>query len=198
MRGIRKRAMALPAAAAGALALVMAGGGAAHAATFSSGTVSLTVSDAWVAQLAKAGVALVPQNYSTLTFDNTAKTVTITFAATGGDANLGNGAGSLSLSGGILGFSLHGKTVSLGSLLFDLSNAQFDGATSTSGEVPLVDLAGSVDGTITPAADGTTQFIESSNLDLDAAGAALLDSALGTHAFTAGQNIGAFSSTWTD
>lgn len=195
MRGFSKRVLALPAAAAGAVALMAVGAGAAHAAAITSGSVTLTVKAAWFEQLAKAGVAVVPQNYSALTYDSTAKTFAISFAATGGDANLNLGAGSVQYSGSLLGFSCKGKSVSLGSLLFDLTNGQFDGsASAATGEIALVDLGGTVDGTNS----GTTQTFESSDLVLDSAGAAYLDSALGTSAFVAGQSIGSFSATWTD
>jgi hypothetical protein len=192
VRSLGKRVLALPAAAAGAMALVAVGAGAAHAAAITGGSVTLTVKAAWVAQLAKAGVVVVPQGDSSLTYNAAAKTFSVTFAATGGDADLNLGAGSVDYSGSLLGFSCKGRTVSLGSLLFDLENGQFDGASAAGGELALADLGGTVDGTIS----GTTQTFESSDLDLDPAGAAYLDSALGTKAFTAGQSIGSFSATW--
>lgn len=198
MRGITKRVMGTAAAAAGAFALVVSGSGAAHASSFVSGSVSVTVTASWYNQLRSHGVILVPQHDASLTYNSAAKTYTVTFTATGGDANLGTGAGSLQLAGGLLGFSCHGKTVSLGSLEFDMQNAAFDGATSTSGATLLADLGGSIDATSTPATVGNTQVITSSDLDLDAAGAALLDSALGTTAFVAGASIGSFSATWTN
>jgi hypothetical protein len=192
MRGLTKRAVALPAAALGALALVGLGSGAAHAAV-ASGSVTLTVSGSFVAQLAKAGVVLVPENAASVTYTSGTNTVAITYTATGGDATLVDFAGTISYSGSILGFSCRGKTVNLTGLLFDLTDAQFDGQTATSGETPLVDLAGSQSGNI----NGATQTYSSTDLQIDAAGAALLDSALGTKAFTAGQSVGSFSTTWT-
>jgi hypothetical protein len=186
--------MAFPAAAVGAAALVVAGTGTAHAATVSGGSVTLTVNGSWVAQLASAGVVLVPQDFSSLTANSTTQTVAVTYAATGGDANLNLGAGSVTYSGGILGFSLRGRVVSLGSLLFDLTDGQFDFASGNSGEVPLVDLGGTVDGTI----NGSTQTFDASDLVLDQAGADFLNNALATHVFTAGQSIGSFAASWTE
>ena len=198
MRNIAKRFLALPVAAAGAVALVVAGSGAAHASSFESGTVTVTINDSYLLQLAHHGILVLPQGYTSLTHNSTTHTETIVFTATTGDASLNNGVGTLSLSGDIL-VKHWCHSVKLGSLNFNLTNASFDGATATSGDQPLVDLAGSVDGTVTPNADGSnTQFIEASNLDIDTAGAAFLNSALGTSAFTAGENIGSISSTWTD
>ena len=199
MRGITKRVMALPVAAASAVAIVIAGSAAAHASSFESGSVSITVNASWLSQLAHAGVAVVPQGYSSLTYSSSANTVTVVYAATAGDASLNNGAGTLSLSGGIIGVSYKGKVVDLSTLMFNLTGASFDGATSTSGDEQLFDLAGSVGGSVTPNTDGSnTQVVTSDNLDIDAAGAAFLNSALSTTAFTAGENIGSFSATWTN
>ncbi|HEV2636360.1 MAG TPA: hypothetical protein VGX23_14510 [Actinocrinis sp.] len=191
MRGLTKRAVVLPMAALSAAALVAVAGGVAQA-DVSAGTVTLTVNTSFLAQLAKSGVVLLPGDYSSVTY-NSSGTVAVTYAATGGDASLVFSAGTVTASGGILGFSLNGHTVDLGSLLFDLTDAQFDGATSTSGEVPLVDLAGSQAGLIS----GTTQTYTASDLVIDPAGAALLDSALHTTAFYGGQDVGSFAASWT-
>ena len=198
MRGFTKRAIALPAAAAGAVALVLAGSGAAHASSFENGTVSITVSDSFLNQLDEHDVSLSPQGYSSLTHNSTAHTTTVTFTATAGDASLNNGAGTLSLSGS-LGINGDDKSITLSTLLFNLTGASFDGATSTSGDQQLLDLAGSVGGSVTPNADGSnTQVVTSDNLDIDTAGAAFLNSALNTTAFVAGTNVGTFSATWTN
>ena len=196
MRGLKLRTAAgVSVAALGAAGLVALTPVAANAAV-SGGTVTLTVSSTFISQLAHSGVALVPKNAASVTYNSTTGNVTITYTATGGDATLVNSAGTVTYSGGILGFSCDGgiHTVSLSGLQFDLTAAQFDGATSTSGETPLVDLAGNQFGLIN--ADGS-QTYSSSDLVVDAAGAALLDSALHTNAFTAGQDVGSFTTTWT-
>ena len=190
MRGVAT----LSAAALGAAGLVALTPVAANAAV-SGGTVTLTVKASFISQLAHSGVAIVPSNAASVTF-NSDGSVTIVYNATGGDANLVQSAGSINYTGGILGFSVNRNgfhSVSLGSLLFDLTDSQFDGATSTSGETPLVDLAGSQFGLI----NGSTQSYSASDLQVDAAGAALLDSALHTSAFAAGQSVGSFTTTWT-
>jgi hypothetical protein len=192
VRGFSKRLAAVSATAVGALAFSLVGAGAADAAV-ASGSVTLTISDSFLSALAHHGVAVVPQNYSSISYDNTAQTVTVTFAANGGNADLTNDNGTVNLNGGLIAVSCHGKQVSLSSLQFDLGNTQFDGApNATVGEVPLVDLAGSQTGQIT----GTTQTYSASSLVVDAAGASYLDSALGTTAFAAGQAVGSFSATW--
>lgn len=190
-----KRAIALPVAAVSALGLSIVSAGAAQAVTsITGGTVTLTVNASFIAQLAKSGVVLLPTDYASLTYNTSAQTVAITYDATGGDANLTEFAGSVDYSGGVLGFSLNGHAVDLNTLSFDLGNAQFDGATSTSdGDVPLVDLSGSLAGNI----NGVTQTFFSTDLVVDPAGAALLDSALHTTAFYGGQDVGSFTTTWT-
>jgi hypothetical protein len=192
MRGLIKRAVALPAAALGAVALVGMGAGAAHAAV-AGGSVTLTINGSFIEQLAKAGVIVVPQNEASVTFTPGTDTVAITYTATGGTASLVSFSGVVDYSGSLLGFSCHGKTVTLSSLLFDLTDTVFDGATPTSGETPLLDLAGSQNNNI----DGATQTYDSSELTIDSAGAQLLDSALGTSAFVAGTDVGGFAATWT-
>jgi hypothetical protein len=182
------------------MALAVAGAGAAHAAV-ATGSVTVTVTDSYIAQLASKGVAIVPQNYSSISYDNVAKTVSVTFAATGGDASLVNDNGTVQLSGGIV-LRHNCKKVALGSLAFDLGNSQFDGQPSAAvGEVPLVDLAGDEEGNISTVTSGTTttttDTYTASSLVLDSAGAAYLDSALNTKAFTAGQAVGSLSATWT-
>lgn len=191
MRGLVKRAAAVSTAALGAIALVGAGASAAHAAV-ASGSVTLTVSSSFISQMVHAGVILVPQNAASVTY-NSDGSVTIVYTATGGDANLQNFAGTISYAGSILGFSLNGRTVNLGGLLFDLTDAQFDGQTTTSGETPLVDLGGALSASIS----GSTQNFGATSTQIDAAGAALLDSALHTSVFTAGQSVGSFAATWT-
>ncbi len=116
----------------------------------------------------------------------------VDYAATEGNADISTFSGTISYSGGLCGFDLNGKHVELSSLLFDLGDTQFDGATATSGEVPLVDLAGTQAGNI----NGTTETYSASSLTLDPAGAAFLNSALGTSAFVSGESVGSFSATW--
>lgn len=193
MRGLIKRAVALPAAALGAVALVGLGAGAAHATTVTSGSITLTVSGSYIVQLARAGVVLVPQNAASVTF-NSDDSVSIVYTVTSGNASLVNVAGGLFTSGAILGFSCNGSTADISSLAFNLTGGQFDGkASATSSFTPLVDMAGTRTGVIS----GTTDTYTASSIVVDAKGAALLDTELGTTAFAAGQAVGSFTATWT-
>jgi hypothetical protein len=192
VRGISKRVAALAVAGATAAGLVVAGAGAASA-DVSGGTVTLTLNESFIAQLAKDGVVVVPQNAASVTVDSADGTVSIAFTATGGLGDLTYDGGTVNLSGSLLAFSLRGRCVTLSSLEFDLGNASFDGATSSGADTPLLDVAGTeVAGIVLP-----NETLTASQLTIDAAGAALLDGALHTSAFTAGANVGSFSAAWT-
>jgi hypothetical protein len=195
MLGFSKRTVALPFAILGAVASVGLGSSAAHAATgIVSGTGTLTASMSFLGQLAQAGVVMVPQGQASLTANGAAHTVTTVYNATGGDATLTVFAGSVLYSGNVLFFDVKtGKSVTLGSLQYDMTNNQFDGATATSGAVALFDPAGTMQGTIT----GAAQSFSASGLVVDTDGAAFLNTALGTTVFTAGQQVGSFSTTYT-
>jgi hypothetical protein len=192
MRIPAQRILALPVAALSAVALTGLVAGTASASTVTSGSVTLTVNASFITALAEHGIVFVPNGYSSISYANGA--VSVTYTATSGDADISTFSGTVSYSGGICGFDLkNGKHVDLSSLLFDLGDTQFDGQTSASGgEVPLVDLAGSQSGNIS----GTTETYAATDLTLDAAGAAYLDSALGTKALTGGEDVGSFSATW--
>jgi hypothetical protein len=188
------RAVATVSAALGAAGLVALTPVAAQAAV-GSGTVSLTASAAFISQLAHSGVALVPQNAASVTY-NSDGSVTVVYNATGGDANIKNTAGTISYSGAVLGFSVNRGGIhytNISSLIFDLSGGVLYGENPTSGETALVDLAGQESGLV----NGSAQTYSSTDLVIDPAGAALLDSALNTTAFSGGQDVGTFSTTWT-
>ncbi len=191
MRISAKRALTLPVALVSAVALTGLMTGTANAATVSSGSVTLSVNASFLGALAGHGVGFLPSGFSSLSYAN--GQVAVTYAATGGDADINTYAGTISYSGAVCGFDLKGKSVELSSLLFDFGDAQFDGETPTSGgEVPLVDLAGTQIGDV----NGTTETYTASELTLDAAGAAYLNSALDTNAFVSGTDIGSLSATW--
>ena len=192
MRIPAQRFLALPVAGLSAVALIGLAAGTASAATVSGGSVTLTVNASFLEAIAQHGVGFVPSGYSSIGYANGA--VSVTYPATAGNADISTFSGTISYSGGICGFDLKsGKSVELSSLLFDLGDTQFDGQSSTSGgEVPLIDLAGTQAGNI----DGTTETYSASDLVLDAAGAAYLNGALGTGAFAGGEDVGSFSATW--
>ena len=192
MRISAKRALALPVAALSAVALTGIAANAAHATTVASGSVTLNVNVTFLQALAKYGVALVPSGYSSVS--TTSSQVSVTFALTGGDAEVNTYSGTATASGTICAFDVKTKkSTEISALLFDLLDAQFDGQTATSGgDEPLVDLGGTQSGNI----NGTTETYVASDLTLDAAGAADLNAALGTTAFSSGEDVGSFSATW--
>lgn len=191
MRILAKRAIALPVAALSAVALSAVVADTASA-DVTSGTVSLTVNASFLADLAEHGIGFVPQDYTSISYAD--GEVTVSFAATGGDADINSFSGTISYTGGIIGFDLKsGQAADLNTLIFDLGNAAFDGESSTSGgEVQLLDLAGSQYGNIS----GSDETYSATDLVLDPAGAAYLDSALDTTAFSAGQDVGSFTASW--
>jgi hypothetical protein len=191
--GHSKRVLALAMAGVGTAALVVVSGGAANA-DVSGGTVTLTVNDSFLVQLAKSAVLVVPEGTASTTTGTDPASVVITFTATGGLGDLANSAGSINLAGSLISVSLDGKSVTLGALNLNLGGSTFDGATATGQDTPLLDLAGTEDGTIT----GSDETYEASDLTIDPAGAALLNAALGTKAFKAGQDIGSISAAWTE
>jgi hypothetical protein len=192
MRISAKRAVALPLAALSAVALTGIVAGTASATTVTSGSVTLNVNVSFLESLAKAGVVLAPTSYSSVS--STSSQVSVTYAVTGGDADVSTYSGTLTATGGICAFDAKTKqSTEISALLFDLGDAQFDGQTATSGgEEPLVDLAG----TQTANINGTTETYVASDLTLDAVGAADLNAALGTTAFVSGEDVGSFSATW--
>ncbi len=192
MRNSARRAIALPVAALSAVALTGIAAGTASATTVTSGSVTLNVNVTFLEALAKYGVALAPSGYSSVS--STSSQVSVTYAVTGGDADVSTYSGSLTASGSIRAFDVRTKkSTEISALLFDLGDAQFDGQTATSGgEEPLVDLAGTQSGNI----NGTTETYLAGDLTLDAAGAADLNAALGTTAFASGEDVGSFSASW--
>jgi len=192
MGNLAKRAIALPVAALSAVALTGVVAGTANAAAVTSGSVTLSINTSFLKTLVQHGVVVAPHHASSVTTAN--GQVSVTFAATGGDANISTFSGTISTSGSIcvMDARTH-KAVDLSALLFDVGDAQFDAQPSAAvGETPLVDLAGTQSGNI----NGTTNTYVASDLTLDAVGAADLNAALGTTAFVSGEDVGSFSATW--
>jgi hypothetical protein len=193
-----RRSIARLLAASTVLAGVGAGAAAvapaASAATDTSGTVAITLPDSYVAQLAKAGVVEFPVPLSELSADWTAKTVTVTFTVTGGNADERADFGSLDLSGTVDVVDADRHQVALSGLQLNLRAGTISAVSAGSTTaVPLLDLAGG--GTAGPGS--TTQTLTEPGLLVDPTGATYLNSALRTKAFTASQNIGSMSATWT-
>jgi hypothetical protein len=197
------RALAVPVAAVGIAAGAAAAAPAADAQTVNidtSGTVTVTVPLSYIAQLADAGVVEFPVPLSELSVSTSNETATVTFNVTGGDADVSVFYGSLDLSGSVDVADANGNLLTLTGLQLNVNTGQILGTPSgSSTQVPLLDLAGNVVSTSTPSSTAGTSSdtYTSSELTIDPAGASYLDSALGTSAFQAGQNVGSLAASWT-
>ncbi|MGK4583975.1 hypothetical protein [Kitasatospora sp. HPMI-4] len=188
------RSAALSAAALLAAGAPLAVAAPAGAATPPSGSAVVTESGTFFQQAAAAGIVAVPLPPAGASYDAT-KGPAATFRVTGGSASLPGYYGTVQLGGGLLAFDARtGKCVTFEQLAFDAGSWQLTGVPAGgTAPVALLDPAGS--NTVTR--NGATQNLAASDLRLDAAGAALLDSRLGTSFFTAGQSVGSFSLSFT-
>jgi hypothetical protein len=195
MRRSWARFLAVPTVAIGIAAGVTVAAPAAFAQSDTSGTVTVTVPLSYIAQLAKAGVAVYPTPLSELSVDKTNQTATITFTVTGGNGDVSVFFGQVDLSGSLVAVDANGRKVTVGSLDLNLSNGVIEGIPAgSSTPVPLLDLNGSIQNSV----NGTSETYSASELDVDPAGAAFLNSALHSTAFTAGQNTGgSMAASWT-
>lgn len=192
MFGSKFRVVALPVAAVGALALVGLAAGQANAETIASGTGTFTVPLSVETALAHSGVVVVSSGAASSSYDNTTKTFTVVYTATGGDADVSNFDGTVDYSGSVKVVNVfNGKSVTLSTLQLDLLDDQID-LTAEGTASPYLDLAG----TQSAAINGASQSVSASELDLDAAGADSLNKALGTCAFSAGTDFGSFTTTY--
>lgn len=193
MRRSLYRFLAVPVVAAGALAGVAVAAPSALASTDTGGTVSVTIPLSFLGQLAKAGVVEFPVPLSEASIDTTDQTATVTFPVTGGDGDIRAFFGSVDLGGQFVIASVKGKEVILGSLDLNLENGDIEAIPAgSSTPVPLLDLGGD----LSDNPGTTSQGVNASEINIDPAGAAYLNSALHTSAFAAGQNVGSMAATW--
>lgn len=193
MRRSLARFLALPVVSLGIAAGAAMSAPAASASTDTGGNASITTPLSYIDQLAEAGVTGCTVSPASVSVDTTNKTATASFPVTGGNADLRTFFGTLDLGGGIVVKDRYGR-VSLGNLQFNVRSAKITATPAgSSTPVTLLDVAGQV--TVAPGT--TNQSYSSTALNIDAAGAAYLDSALHTSAFTAGQDVGSFKASWT-
>jgi hypothetical protein len=194
------KVLAAPVAAVGIAAGFAVAAPAASAQTVNldtGGSVSITVPLSFVEQLAKAGIVEFPVPLSDLSVNTSNETATATFTVTGGDADVSIFYGSLDLSGSVDVGDANGNLLTLGGLQLDVEGAELVATPAgSSTPVVLLDLRDNTS-QITHGTSSTTDVYDSSDLVVDPAGAAYLDSALGTSAFQAGQQVGTLSSSWT-
>jgi hypothetical protein len=189
---LKPRTLAVSIGAVSVLALFGVSAGTANAVDIASGSGTITVSGTYLAKLAHSFVIPVPSGAESYTLDPNAKTISAVFAATGGDADLNNFAGTVTYSGGLTFVNvINGRQAKLSALTFDLFNDQVD-ATAGGSTVAVWDTIGDRTAVINP----TTQTFTASDLAISTDGAAYLDSALGTTVFHAGDQFGGFATTY--
>jgi hypothetical protein len=198
------RVLAVSAAAAGIAAGVASAAPSASAATqeltVTSGSVAITLPDSYVAQLAKAGVIEFPVPVSDLSASKANQTVTATFSATGGDAELSVFFGQVDLAGSIDIIASNGSTLTLNNLVLNIQAGYLEGTPAgSSTPVPLLDMRSNIASWTGQIPDSTfSQTLQSNDLEVDPTGAAYLNNALGTAAFQADEQVGTLSATWAD
>lgn len=192
------RILALPVVSAAVLAGAAVAAPAALAETDTGGSASITVPQSVIAQFASAGLKESLVAPASASADKASETATVAFPVTGGDGDLRSFFGSVDLGGSIEIKSNNGNsqghTVTLGSLQLNIRAGNISAVPEgSSTPVTLLDLAGQ--SIVGPG--NTTQTLDTSALDLDSAGAAYLNQALQTSAFSAGEDIGSLSASWT-
>jgi hypothetical protein len=181
-------------ALAGAVALAVTTATTANAVTIASGTGTLTVNQSYLLNLAKQGVIAVPTQAQSVTYNSTSQTVTVVYTANGGDADVNSFSGEVDYNGGLTFLNAeNGKHVCLNGLNFQLFFDQFDGTATDGTNVSVLDTAGHR----TASVSGSTQTFSASDLAIDSAGASYLNTALGTGAFHAGDQVGSFTTSYT-
>jgi hypothetical protein len=188
------RLLTIPAAAAVATGTALAAASPAFAdVTDTGGSATVTEPFSYIAQLAKAGAVQVPLPPAMASVDTTNKVVNTTFPVTGGNADATTLSGTLNLGGSLKVITRKGR-VTLTNVTYSMDSETINATPAgSSTPIALLDLGGAI--VVTP--NGTSQSVTASELDVDPAGAAYLDSALHTSAFVAGQNAGSFSASWT-
>jgi hypothetical protein len=188
------RLLTIPAAAAVATGTFLAAASPAFAdVTDTGGSATITQPFSYIAQLDNAGVGQKAISPATKLVDKTNKVVNFTFPVTGGNADASKLGGTLNLGGSVKVESPKGS-VTLTNVTYSMDSETISATPAgSSTPIALLDLGGAI--VVNP--NGTSQSVTASELDVDPAGAAYLDSALHTSAFVAGQNAGSFSASWT-
>lgn len=185
------RAVTVAALAAGSLMLVASP---ALATTDTGGSLTITADNTFVSQAANAGITFSAVSPATSSYSN--GVLTFTLPVTGGNADANKATGTLQLGGGL---KMHDDKTET-SLTFSALNLSFDtgafnGTPSEGGTSPvaLADAGGSV----LSSSTSTTQTLSASMLTVDAQGASFANTNLRTTFFTAGQNTGSLTTTFT-
>lgn len=187
------RTLAASAAAAGAATAIIASAGPADA-DVTGGTSTISVPVATEIAQAQAGIVEIPLSPARTSYNSSTQAVDETFTVTGGDARISVFVGQLQHSGSLLIVDYKTKkSVQLTNLSFDLINDQVDAVPSGGTDsIVFFDARGAIDA----QRSGTTDSFSASDLQVNAAGAAYLNAALGTSYFTAGKDAGSYAATW--
>jgi hypothetical protein len=198
---MRQRIRVLTIVITAALALVGVASGTANAAaggtahrTVISGTGTIFMTKSYISHMAAHDIAMKPLGAQSTA---TAETFTTTvYSVTGGDADLRTRTGFVQYSGGTLVTNtVTGKQVELLDLKYDVASGQIDYIVVTTGGVPIVgmDLAGRQSRKV----NRCTQTYSAGRLLVSAVAASELNSFLATDAFSAGDLLGSFATTYT-
>ncbi|HEY3631273.1 MAG TPA: hypothetical protein VGL21_10265 [Jatrophihabitantaceae bacterium] len=187
------RTLTVSAAVIGAAAALVAGAASASA-DATGGTSTITVPVATEVAQAQAGIVEIPLSPAQTSYNSVTQSVDETFTVTGGDARISVFVGHLEHSGGLLIVDYKTKkSVQLTNIVFDLINDQIS-AVPSGGTDPVVFF--DARGSHVSQRTGTTDSFSASDLQVDAAGAAYLNGALGTSYFVAGQSAGSYAASW--
>ncbi|MFC1433129.1 hypothetical protein ACEZDB_21025 [Streptacidiphilus sp. N1-3] len=189
----RNKLVSLAVAAAAALALGISAPAFADG-TPASGSAVISEGNTFFAQAAQAGIVAVPLPSATVSYSGSTG-LSGTFPVTGGTASLTLAFGSIQLGGSLLLVDARTlKSVTFDQLALDVDTFQITGVPQGSTTaVPLLDPAGDLEIDV----NGTVQTLTASDLDVDPAGAAYLDSRLRTSFFTGGQSVGSLTVAFT-
>jgi len=181
---------------AGVAALVIGSAGVASADTVvTGGTTTISVPAATAAAAVRAGIVATLTDPATATYNQQTSAIDAAFPVTGGTADVKTFTGTLEHGGSVVFANYNkNKKVTITNLTLDFVTNQISGVLSGSTTpVTLFDLGGQGSSSVS----GQTQTYSASEFDVDPGGATALDTALKTSYFTAGQNLGSFTTTFT-
>ena len=196
-RGSRLAVLGAGVATAAALALSSAGPALADT-TDTGGTATITFSLQYLEHLTRAGILVLPGapasgSYATGFYN-------ATLNVTGGNAEVTNFFGALKIGGGKLRIvnADNGKFVVLAGFSFNFNDGTLSAKpVGSTTRVILADIGGNLSSGESGTPPDVIENFACDQLPVDPAGAKFLDAALGTKAFTAGADLGGFTTTFT-
>lgn len=200
-RTVLATAVAGVAATAAALACFDSGADAAasKSSDITGGTTTLSMSVAQLTQLEASGLNMwQPAAPASTGVDPSSGDIDYTFPVTGGDASVTTFYGMQYLAGDLV-LSDHntGKSVRLRELRFNIADDTITAVPSpTHTRMVFFDALGNHQ--FSGKASAPPETFSASDLQIDAAGASYLDSALGENVVSAGESVGAFSTSFTN